>query len=58
MKKSKIAIKLTLNFTIALLIFSIIIAGIFLRLFKNYTSNMHKEQMEEYATALSDVLSG
>lgn len=58
MKKSKIAIKLTLNFTIALLIFSIIIAGIFLCLFKNYTSNMHKEQMEEYATALSDVLSG
>lgn len=57
MKKSKISIKLSINFAISLLIFSVIISTIFLLLFKNYTAEVKMEQIKKYAISLSDVLS-
>jgi signal transduction histidine kinase len=58
MIKSKIAFKLSLNFAAALILFSLIIGGIFLALFKNYTVEIHKLQLQKYAEAIADTLSG
>lgn len=57
MLNNKIALKLSLNFAIALIIFSIIISGIFLVLFKQYTVDLHKTQLENYAQSLAQSLS-
>lgn len=58
MKKSKIGIKLSINFAIALLTFSLIIGGIFLFLFRNYTVELNKSELLNYAESLSKALSG
>lgn len=57
MMKNKIALKLTLFFAIALLIFSLAVGGIFIVLFKNYTTKMHKEDLTEKATRIAKTLS-
>ncbi len=57
MKKNKIALKLSMNFAVALLTFSLIIGGIFLFLFRNYTVELHKNQLLNYAESLSNALS-
>lgn len=57
MIKNKIALKLTLFFAIALLIFSLAVGGIFVILFKNYTTKMHKEDLTEKATRIAETLS-
>lgn len=57
MKKNKIAIKLSINFALALLTFSIIIGSIFLFLFRNYTVEVHKNKLFNYAKSLSTALS-
>lgn len=55
--KNKIAAKLTLYFTVALLLFSIIIGGLFMMLFKANTIDMYKADMEKRATLITDTLS-
>lgn len=57
MFKSKIAIKLSLNFAIALLIFSIIIGIVFVVLFKKHTLDIHKAKLENNASTIASTLS-
>lgn len=52
--KSKIAIKLSLYFTISLFVFSLIIGLIFMWLFRTYTINMHKKDMEQRALTVAE----
>ncbi len=55
--KNKIAFKLTLYFSAALLIFSLIIGSVFVGLFRNHTIELHKMDMEKRASAIADTLS-
>jgi signal transduction histidine kinase len=55
--KNKIAFKLTLYFSTALIIFSLIIGGVFVGLFRNHTIELHKMDMEKRASAIADTLS-
>ena len=57
MKRNKIAIRLGLNFAVALLVFSIIIGSAFIYLFKNYSLDGHKKEMLHYAETLAKALS-
>ena len=58
MPKSRIARKLNKNFAIALLSFALIVGSVFFVLFRNYTVEMHKKELQNYAQSLSDILSG
>ncbi len=58
MLKSKIARKLSMYFALALLIFSIVIGSAFFFLFRKYTVDVHKNELENYAIALAEALSG
>ncbi len=58
MFKNRIAIKLSSYFALALLVFSIIIGGVFLILFKNYTVELHKADLEKRAAGIAQTLSG
>lgn len=55
--KNKIAIKLTVYFSLTLLIFSLIIGSVFMTLFKNNTVEVHKEDMKKRATSIALTLS-
>ena len=57
MLNSKIAIKLSLSFAIALIFFSIIIGGVFVLLFRNHTLEIHKNELEKRAHTISDTIS-
>ena len=56
MLKNKIALKLSAYFAIALLVFSLIIGGIFSVLFKNYTVELQRAEMEKRATQVAQSL--
>lgn len=58
MFKNKIALKLTSYFAAALLVFSIIIGSVFIVLFRNHTIELHKNDLEKRAVAISETLSG
>lgn len=55
--KSKITFKLIGYFSIALLLFAVIIGGVFLTLFQNYTMEIHRSQIEDRATTMASTLS-
>lgn len=55
--KNKIAIKLTLYFAAALLLFSLIIGGVFLMLFQKQTIDIHKNDLKERALSMASTLS-
>lgn len=57
MFKSKIALKLAVNFALALIIFSVILSGVFFVLFKDYTVEIHKIQLQKYAQSMAALLS-
>ena len=57
MFKNRIALKLSSYFALALLVFSIIIAGVFFLLFKNYTVQLHKTELENRATGIAQSIS-
>lgn len=57
MFKSRIALKLAVNFVLALVIFSLIISSVFFILFKDYTVEIHKIQLQKYAQTMADILS-
>jgi len=54
--KNKIAFKLIIYFSATLVLFSIIIGVIFMSLFKNYTLNIHKSDMEKRAVTIASTL--
>ncbi len=54
--KSDIALKLTIYFTVALLVFSIVIGSVFALLFKNYTTNLHQKNMESTAATIAGTI--
>lgn len=56
--RNKIAFKLTLYFSATLILFSVIIGGIFMTLFKNHTMEVHKNDLEKRAVTISATLSG
>ncbi len=58
MPKSKIARRLSLYFTVALLVFAMIVGAVFLLLFRNYTVSLHREKLLGYAESLASALSG
>jgi len=55
--KNKIAFKLTLYFSAALLLFSIIIGSVFMTLFKSHTMNLHRTDLEKRAVTMAGTLS-
>lgn len=55
--KNKIAFKLTLYFSVALLLFSIIIGSVFMTLFKNHTMALHRTDLEKRAVTMAETLS-
>lgn len=57
MFKSRIAKKLSLNFMISLLIFSLVIGSVFIMLFRNHTLNIHKSALQKRAQSIADTLS-
>ena len=57
MLNNKIALKLSLSFALALIIFSIIIPAEVLVLFKQYAVDLHKTQLQNYAQSLAQSLS-
>ncbi len=57
MFKNRIALKLASYFALALLVFSFIIGGVFFILFKNYTVELHQEDMEKRAASIAQTLS-
>lgn len=55
--KNKIALKLIIYFSAALIVFSIIIGGIFTSLFKNNAMQTHKKDLENRALTIADTIS-
>ena len=55
--KNKISIKLIVYFSAALIVFSIIIGGIFMVLFKNNAVGIHKKDLESRALTIADTIS-
>nr|WP_312579666.1 ATP-binding protein [Sedimentibacter sp.] len=55
--KNKIAVKLTVYFSAALLIFSFIIGAVFIGLFKNNAINIHKGELESRALTIAETIS-
>lgn len=51
--KFKISVKLTLCFTVSILLFAIVISAVFTVLFNNYTESLHHEKMAETARSVS-----
>jgi len=57
MMKNKIAIRLTLYFSAALLIFSLVIGGVFFTLFRAHTVELQKTEMEKRAVTIAETVS-
>lgn len=55
--KNKITAKLTVYFSAALLIFSVVIGSVFMSLFKNNAINMHKKELEDRALSIAETIS-
>jgi signal transduction histidine kinase len=55
--KNRIAFKLTIYFSIALLLFSIIIGGVFMLLFKNHAIELNKTTLTARAVSMAGTLS-
>lgn len=57
MMKNKIAFKLTMYFSVILLLFSIIIGSVFMALFKKHTLELNKSDLQKRAVNMADTLS-
>lgn len=53
MIKNKIAFRLTLYFSIALLVFATVIGSVFMILFRNHTFEIHQSELEKRATIIA-----
>ena len=56
--KKRIAWKLTLYFSVVLILFSVIIGGVFMTLFRNHAIQINKTTLTSKAVAMADTLSG
>ncbi|HZW48789.1 MAG TPA: two-component sensor histidine kinase, partial [Bacillota bacterium] len=54
--RNKIAWKLTLYFSVVLLLFSLIIGSVFTVLFRSYTINLQKNELETRAVTMAEAL--
>jgi len=57
MFKNKIALKLTAYFAACLVVFSVIISGIFMVLFRNHIIEIQKNDMQQRAVSIAEKLS-
>ncbi|MFZ2537669.1 MAG: ATP-binding protein [Oscillospiraceae bacterium] len=57
MIKEKIARKLSLYFGITILLFALIVGGIFMVLFENYNVKVHRQELLKHANSIADTLS-
>lgn len=55
--KNKIALKLTLYFSTVLVVFALIIGGVFYQFFKEHTIDIKKQEMRGRAEKIADVIS-
>lgn len=55
--KNKISFKLTVYFSVVLLLFSLIIGSVFMVLFRSHTMNIHKTDLEKRANKIAGTLS-
>ena len=55
--KNKIAIKLTLYFTGVLLVFALIIGGVFYQFFRQHTVELKRQEMNQRALRIAEVIS-
>ena len=55
--KNKIALKLTLYFSAVLVVFALIIGGVFYQFFKEHTIDIKKQEMRGRAEKIADVIS-
>lgn len=55
--KNKIALKLTLYFSAVLVVFALIIGGVFYQFFKEHTIDIKKQEMKVRAVKIADVIS-
>lgn len=58
MFRNRIALRLTLYFAAALIVFSLIIGSVFMVLFRNHTVALQKMELEKRATAIAQTMSG
>lgn len=56
--KNKITWKLALYFSVVLLLFSVIIGGVFMVLFKNHTMQLQKAELQKRAETMAGTISG
>lgn len=56
MFKNKIAARLSLYFAVVLISFSIVMGGLFLSLFKEYTVTLHREELQTRASSIADTV--
>lgn len=55
--KNRIALKLTLYFTAVLLVFAIIIGGVFYQFFRQHTVDLKRQEMNVRAERIAEVIS-
>lgn len=55
--KNRIAVRLFIYFAMALLAFSLVIGGVFSVLFRNYTMQLHEEELGKRAAGIAESLS-
>lgn len=55
--KNKIALKLTMYFTAVLIVFALIIGGVFYSFFKQHTVELKKKEMQMQAVKIAEVIS-
>lgn len=56
MIKNRIALKLTTYFATSLLVFSLVIGGIFILLFQNYNMDFHRKELQERAETIATTM--
>ena len=55
-RKFKISAKLTLYFTISILLFAIVIGTVFALLFREHTEEIYRENMKQTASSISKIM--
>lgn len=58
MFKNKIALRLAGYFGVCLLVFSLVIGGVFMALFRHHTVELHRADLEQRAAGIAETLSG
>lgn len=54
--RNKIAVRLLAYFALALLLFSIVISGMFAWMFSQYTTNLHRQELSDRAVGIAETM--